>query len=189
MLAHRRPSYLLLQPAGREALRNLTDQHLRLVAREGIISAALRDAALAVDLTPRGRAPDVPRASFIDRKAANAVRMELLGLTGARSLYALDRFDLTARTTLDLQVQSEVTHLLRRLTDPAFVRAQGLGAPGLLRRGDPARVIYAVALYERTEAGNVIRAQADNGDTPFNVVEGSKLELGSRPSCAPSSVI
>ena len=179
MLAHRRPSYLLLQPAGREELRNLTDQHLRLVAREGIISAALRDAALAVDLMPRGRAPAVPRASFIDRKGANAVRMELLGLTGARSLYALDRFDLTARTTLDLQVQSEVTRLLRRLTDPAFVRAQGLGAPGLLRRGDPARVIYAVALYERTAAGNVVRVQVDNGDTPFNVVEGSKLELGS----------
>jgi membrane peptidoglycan carboxypeptidase len=179
MLAHRRPSYLLLQPAGREQLRNLTDQHLRLVAREGIISAALRDAALAVELTPRGRAPAVPRASFIERKAANAVRIELLGLTGAGSLYELDRFDLTARTTLDLQVQTEVTQLLRRLTDPAFVRAQGLAAPGLLRRGDPARVIYAVALYERTEAGNVVRAQVDNGDTPFNVVEGSKLELGS----------
>jgi membrane peptidoglycan carboxypeptidase len=179
MLAHRRPSYLLLQPAGREELRHLTDQHLRLIAREGIISAALRDAALAVDLTPRGRAPAVPRASFIDRKAANAVRMELLGLTGARSLYALDRFDLTARTTLDLHVQSEVTDLLRRLTDRGFVRAQGLVAPGLLRRGDPARVIYAVALYERTATGNVVRVQVDNGDAPFNVVEGSKLELGS----------
>ena len=179
MLAHRRPSSLLLQAAGREELRNLTDQHLRLLAREGIISGVLRDAALAVELTPRGHAPPVPRASFVERKAANAVRMELLGLTGVRSLYELDRFDLTAHTTLDLQVQTEVTHLLRRLTDPAFVRAQGLASPGLLRRGDPAPVIYAVALYERTEAGNVVRVQVDNGDMPFNVVEGSKLELGS----------
>ncbi len=179
MLAHRRPSYLLRQPAGRDELQSLTDQHLRLVARAGIISAALRDAALAIDLTPRSRAPDVPRASFVDRKGANAVRMELLELTGVGSLYELDRFDLTARTTLDFEVQKEVTHLLQRLTDPAFVRAQGLAAPGLLRRGDPARVIYAVALYQRTEAGNVVRIQVDNSDTPFNVVEGSKLELGS----------
>ena len=179
MLAHRRPSYLLLRPAGRDELRSLTDQHLRLLAREGIIPAALCDAALAIALTPRSRAPDVPRASFVDRKGANAVRTELLGLTGVRSFYELDRFDLTVRTTLDLQVQQDVTQLLQRLTDPAFVRQQGLASPGMLRRGDPARVIYAVALYERTETGNVVRVQVDNGNAPFDVVEGSKLELGS----------
>jgi len=179
MLAQRRPSYLLLQPEGRAELRERTDQHLRLVAREGIISAELRDAALAVDLTPRSRAPDVPPISFIERKGANAVRAELLGLTGVRTLYDLDRFDLTARTTLDLPVQEEVTHLLVRLTDPAFVRKQGLAAVGLLDRGDPARVIYAVVLHERTEEGNLVRVQVDNLDSPFNVIEGSKLEHGS----------
>jgi membrane peptidoglycan carboxypeptidase len=179
MLAHRRPSYLLLQAAGRDELRKQTDQHLRLVARKGIISAELRDAALAVDLTPRSRAPDVPRVSFIERKAANAVRAELLGLTGVGTLYDLDRFDLTARTTLDLRVQEKVTNLLLRLTDPAFVRDRGLASSGMLDRGDPARVIYAVELHERTEEGNLVRVQVDNFDSPFNVIEGSKLELGS----------
>jgi membrane peptidoglycan carboxypeptidase len=38
MLAHRRPSYLLLQPEGRDELRKRTDQFLRILAREGIIS-------------------------------------------------------------------------------------------------------------------------------------------------------
>jgi len=170
MLAHRRPSYLLLQAEGHDKLRKRTDQHLRLVAREGIISAELRDAALAVDLTPRSDAPDMPRVSFIERKGANAVRAELLGLTGVGTLYELDRLDLTARTTLDLQAQEQVTNLLVRLTDPAF---------GLLHRGDPARVIYAVALRERTAEGNVVRVQVDNFDSPFNVIQGSKLELGS----------
>ncbi|HTD71140.1 MAG TPA: transglycosylase domain-containing protein [Gemmatimonadales bacterium] len=179
MLAQRRPSYLLLQPEGRAELRERTDQHLRLVAREGIISAQLRDAALAVDLTPRSRAPDVPRVSFIERKGANAVRAELLGLTGVGTLYELDRFDLTARTTLDLPVQEAVTHLLVQLTDRAFVRQQGLASVGLLDRGDPARVIYAVVLHERTEEGNLVRVQVDNFDSPFNVIEGSKLEHGS----------
>lgn len=179
MLAHRRPSYLLLQADGRDELRKQTDQHLRLLARKGIISAELRDAALVADLTPRSRAPDVPRVSFIERKAANAVRAELLGLTGVGTLYDLDRFDLTARTTLDLQVQEQVTKLLLRLTDPAFVRERGLASSGMLDRGDPARVIYAVELRERTEEGNLVRVQADNFDSPFNVIEGSKLELGS----------
>lgn len=170
LLAHRRPSYFLVQAAGRDELRVRTDQHLRLLARAGIIPAALRDAALAVAVTPRNGAPAAPRPSFVARKGANAVRTELLGLTGVGSLYELDRFDLTARTTLDLRAQQDVTTLLERLTDPAV---------GFLHRGDPARVIYAVAVYERTAEGNVIRVQVDNSDSPFNVIEGSKLELGS----------
>ena len=170
MLAHRRPSYFLLQPAGHDALRARTDQHLRLLARAGIISPELRDAALTVDLTLRHRAPDLPRPSFVARKGANAVRTELLGLTGVGTLYELDRFDLMVRTTLDLQAQQDVTTLLGRLTDPAV---------GFLQRGDPARVIYAVAVYERTAAGNVVRVEVDNGDSPFNVIADSKLELGS----------
>ncbi len=170
LLAHRRPSYLLLQPDGRDELRKLTDQHLRRIAREGIISAQLRDAALAVDLTLRSRAPDVPRISFTERKGADAVRSELLGVTGVRTLYELDRFDLTVRTTLDLRAQEEVTNLLARLTDPSF---RGLD------RGNPTRVIYAVVVRERALNGNVVRVQVDNFDSPFNVNEGSKLELGS----------
>jgi membrane peptidoglycan carboxypeptidase len=179
MLAHRRPSYLLVQAKGRDELRTWTDQHLRLAARAGIISASLRDAALDVDLTPRTRAPEAPRVAFVERKGATAVRTDLLGLTGVSTLYDLDRFDLTARTTLDLQTQDAVTHLLGRLTDPAFVRQHGLASGGMLDRGDPARVIYAVALYERTAEGNAVRAQVDNFDAPFDVTEGSKLELGS----------
>ena len=179
MLAQRRPSFLLLEAKGREELRKRTDQHLHLMAREGIISTQLRDAALAVALTPRSRAPDAPHVSFIERKGANAVRAELLGLTGVGSLYELDRFDLTARTTLDLRVQEQVTNLLVRLADPAFVRKQGLASFGLLDRSDPARVTYAVVLHERTAEGNLVRVQVDNFDSPFNVIEGSKLELGS----------
>ena len=169
LLAHRRPSYLLLRADGRDDLRNRTDRHLRRIAREGIISAQLRDAALAVDLTPGSRAPAFD-VSFIDRKGADAVRTELLRITGVRTLYELDRFDLTARTTLDFHAQEAVTNLLRRLTNQAS---------GLLGRGDPARVIYAVVVREHTAEGNVVRIQADNVDSPFNVIEGSKLELGS----------
>jgi len=170
LLAHRRPSYLLAQPDGRDGLQKLTDQHLRRLAHEGIISTQLRDAALAVDLTLRSRAPDVPRIAFSERKGADAVRAELLRVTGVGTLYDLDRFDLTVRTTLDLRAQEEVANLLARLTDPAS---------GVLDRGDATRVIYAVVVRERTQNGNVVRVQADNFDSPFNVNEGSKLQFGS----------
>jgi len=170
LLAHRRPSYLLLQEDGREELRRLTDQHLRRLVREGIISTELRDAALTVDLTLRSRAPDVPRVAFSERKGADAVRAELLRMTGVGTLYDLDRFDLTVRTTLDLRAQEEVANLLARLTDPAS---------RVLDRGDPTRVIYAVVVRERTQNGNVVRVQVDNVDSPFNVNEGSKLQFGS----------
>jgi membrane peptidoglycan carboxypeptidase len=170
LLAHRRPSYLLLQEDGREELRRLTDQHLRRLAREGIISTELRDAALTLDLTLRSRAPDVPRVAFSERKGADAVRAELLRMTGVGTLYDLDRFDLTVRTTLDLRAQEKVANLLARLTEPAS---------RVLDRGDPTRVIYAVVVRERTENGNVVRVQVDNVDSPFNVNEGSKLQFGS----------
>src|SRR4029077_884720 len=56
---------------------------------------------------------------------------------------------------------------------------QGLASFGLLDRSDPARVTYAVVLHERTAEGNLVRVQVDHFDSPFNVIEGSKLELGS----------
>jgi membrane peptidoglycan carboxypeptidase len=103
LLAHRRPSYLLLQPDGRDELRTLTDQHLRRIAREGIISAELRDAALAVDLTLRSRA-GLPRVSFIRERVRTRCAPAARRRTYAHQSWTAD---LTARTTLDLRAQEE----------------------------------------------------------------------------------
>src|SRR3546814_11127123 len=55
----------------------------------------------------------------------------------------------------------------------------GLDAPRLLDRGAPEKVIYSLLLYERGRDRNHLRLQADNFDGPFDVNEGTKLDLGS----------
>lgn len=178
-LADRRPSYFLGQTAGRAALEAVADDFLRILESDGVISTSLRDAALAVraPLQPRARPADT--TSFVDRKAANAVRTELQQRLGTARLYDLDHYDLSVRSTFDAGVQKEVAAVLTRLRDPAFVREHGLGGYRLLGAGDPAHVSYAIVLYETAAEGNLVRVQADNFDGPFDINKGSKLELGS----------
>ena len=177
LLAQRRPSHLLL--AGREELARLTDSHLRLLARAGIIDNPLRDAALAQPLQFRDRMPTPPVPAFIDQKAVNSIRTELLANLGVDNLYALDRLDLTVKTTVASGIQEEVTRVLRRLKDPDFARENGLIGERLLREDQLGSVDFSVLLYETTPRGNLLRVQTDNLDRPFDMNDSSKLDLGS----------
>ncbi|TVR62948.1 MAG: carboxypeptidase [Gemmatimonadales bacterium] len=179
LLAQRRPSYHLTRPEGREALDRLVDRHLNLLEAQGLIPSRLAREARAARPELRVLAPPRPPVPFVERKAANAVRTQLLGLLGIERLYELDRTDLTVRTTIDSEAQEVVTRFLTRLQDPAFVRERGLDEFRLLDRGDPASVVYSVLLNERTSRGNVVRIQVDNLDAPFNLNESARLELGS----------
>jgi membrane peptidoglycan carboxypeptidase len=179
LIAHRRPSYYLAQETGRQELETLTDEHLRLLARENVIDPALAEGALQARIQVLPRSPDLPRVPFVERKAANQVRTDLLALTGAPQLYELDRLDLNVGTTLDLSWQESVADLFRQAADPAYLRAHGFGDTRLLDRGDPARVIYTFTLLETTPLGNVVRIQTDSYDGPLNLSEGGRLELGS----------
>lgn len=178
-LADRRPSWFLGQQDGQAALEVATDSFLRLLARDGIIPTSLSDAALAVRAPLHPRVSESETVSFTDRKAANAVRAELLERLGTSRLYDLDHFDVTVRSTFDAGVQREVANVLARLKDPAYVRSHNLGGDRLLGPGDPAHVMMAIVLYEAAADGNVVRVQADNFDGPFDINSGAKLELGS----------
>lgn len=177
IIAQRRPSELLGER--RERLDALTESYLRLLARDEVIEPALRDAALAVPLAPR-QDPLRPRsASFVERKAVNSVRAVLAKLLDVDSLYTLDRYDLTASTTLDGPTQAAVTAFLRRLADESFLRRNGFKGSHLLDRGDERQVRYSVTLYEASPRGNLLRVQADNLDQPLDINVGAKLDLGS----------
>jgi len=177
LLSQRRPSFYLLE--GREELEALTTSYLRILTSNGVISEKLRDAALAQKLhfVERERSQATP--SFISRKAVNNVRNELMNLLGVRSLYTLDRLDLTVQSTIAGDTQVKIAELLKQATDLDYAKQSGLLGEKLLREGQLSALNYSVLLYERTPTGNVLRVQTDNLDLPFDMNAGSKLDLGS----------
>jgi membrane peptidoglycan carboxypeptidase len=177
-LAHRLPSFYLRHHP--EMLITQTDRYLHLLSQAGMISPALRDAALQVQLQVQQTAPPEPHESFLARKAVNAIRTDLLTLLGVPSLYDLDRLDLTVQSTLDQPRQEAITGVLRQLSDLAYVEAAGLRGQHLLdKNGNPAKILYSVTLYERTPQANLLRVHTDNFDQPFDLNRGVRLDLGS----------
>jgi membrane peptidoglycan carboxypeptidase len=178
LLAQRRPAHYLI--SGRGDLEALIDRYLRLLLAAGVIDDALAQAALAQRLQFPSEPPARAEVAFVDQKAANAIRAELLNLLGVPSLYALDRLDLTSATSIDLAAQQRLTSELRQLTDPNAARDLGLYGHRLLdpdRSGEP--LIASLTLYERGSGANYLRVQTDNLNQPFDLNSGAKLDLGS----------
>jgi membrane peptidoglycan carboxypeptidase len=177
LLAINSPStYLRADP---KALEARTDAYLHLMAKEGLISNALCDAALRGHAGVRTVAPPPPPVSFADRKGSDPVRVRLLSLLGLESTYAVDRVDLSVRTSLDGPAQDAITRSLQRMTDPTYAAQAGLVGEHLIQNGDPSSVVYSFSLYERSGGVNLLRVQADNYDQPLSINEGTRLELGS----------
>ncbi|MGH7123662.1 MAG: transglycosylase domain-containing protein, partial [Stellaceae bacterium] len=178
LLAERRPSYYL--GADHLALDALANQYLGLLAGAGVIDAALRDAALRIELRFSAEPPAPPPVSFVGRKATGAIRARLLAALAAPSLYSLDRLDLTAQTTFDTPTQERVTDVLAELSDMAHAKSLGLVGEKLLGPADDlGKVTYSVVLYERGADRNYLRVHADSLDQPFDINSGAKLILGS----------
>ncbi|TCW75487.1 glycosyl transferase family 51 [Burkholderia sp. SRS-46] len=179
VIAQRGPSYYLRQQGAAELAR-LTDSYLRLLAGARIISPALRDAALRIRLKRLRGVAAPPPSSFVTRKALTALHAHLSDLLGVPDLYTLDRFDLTAASSLNLDTQRAITERLRRIATPAGAQAAGLYGFNMLRHGDdPARLAVSLTLFERRGDMNVLRVQTDNLDQPFDLNSGARLNLGS----------
>jgi membrane peptidoglycan carboxypeptidase len=177
LIAQRRPSYYL--NGGREDLEHLADAYLRALSAAGVIDPALRDAALNSPLAFAPEPPVVVPASFVQRKAVDAVRTELMTALGLPDFYSLDHLDLSAAISIDGATQSEVAATLERLKDPSEVKAFGLVGDQLLGNADPGKVAWSVVLYERSKDRNLVRIHADSLEQPFDINSGAKLILGS----------
>ncbi len=178
LISQRRPSYYLRD--GVQDLAQLTDSHLRVLAEAGVITPALRDAALALALKPVSPQGSETPAPYVARKAINALRSHVAGLLRLDHLYDLDRLDLAVETTIDGDLQQTTSTLLRQLREPANARAAELYGQNLLRPGDdPSKLTYSFTLFERRGGANVLRVQTDNVDQPFDINEGARLNLGS----------
>ncbi len=176
LIAQRRPSYYL--GAGREEMADLTDSHIRLLANGGIVDPALRDAALAQRVVADNPTREEAIRPVEATKGITVARMRLAGLLSL-PLYDLDRLDLTASTPLQGDLQRQISEYLVRLADPAFAESVGLFGDRMLSPEKTADVRYSFTLFERGDEGFRVRVQTDNTHQPFDINEGSKLELGS----------
>ncbi len=176
LLAQRRPAFYLNDI---HALNELTNQYLRLLRNADFIGADLFAAARDVKLAFRTSPPVIEAGGFVDRKAVDAMRTDLQAALHLPGLYSLDRLDVSIRSTIDRNAQDIVTTRLKKLADPAYVKANGLVGDRLLGDADPARVAYSVVIYERDAHFDKVRVHADTLDKPFNLNSGAKLILGS----------
>lgn len=176
VIAQRRPSYYLL--AGRDDLHELIDSHLRLLARDGIISSELRDAALGQPIAYRDWAANPLRPQVEQDKGVTVSRTRIAGLL-RQSLYAADRMDLVARSSLHLELQRAASDYLESLADPDVAQKAGILGERLMTASRLGDVRYSFTLMKFDGELNQVRVQTDNTGLPFDLNEGSKLELGS----------
>jgi len=176
MIAQRRPSYYLLQ--GHDDLEDLTNSHLRVLANANVIDKELADSAMSQRLLFKGgKAPGIKQDAQT-LKGINVARGRL-GTLLNQQLYDLDRLDLTAKVSLHHELQQKVSHYLNSLASPVVAEKVGLLGEKLLSATNTDKVTYSFTLFEKTPGGNRVRVQTDNTDQPFDLNEGSKLELGS----------
>ena len=178
LLSQRRPAYYLIP--GHDDLERLTDQHLRLLANEKIISPAMRDAALLVHSIPLSEPKSLPTSPFANRKIELLLRTRLADNLGIHRLYDLERIDADARSTVDYKTQVAVSAALHQLSTTDAARSAGVVGYHLLNAdNDLSNIIYSLILFEHRPEGNLLRIQADNNDQPLDISEGIKLDLGS----------
>ncbi|AFO47500.1 transglycosylase domain-containing protein [Pseudomonas putida] len=176
MIAQRRPSHYLSK--GRVELAELTDSHIRLLAANKVIDQPLADAALASKAVYRDWVAQPTIVPIITNKGISLARNRLSAMLN-RPLYDLDRLDLSATSTLQADLQLQISQYLKNLADPAFAAQIGLIGERLLTAKTTDQVSYSFTLFERTADGSRVRVQTDSTNQPFDINEGSKLELGS----------
>ncbi|MHA6161745.1 transglycosylase domain-containing protein [Pseudomonas sichuanensis] len=176
MIAQRRPSHYLSK--GRLELAELTDAHIRVLAANGIVERPLADAALASKAVYRDWVAQPTIVPIITNKGISLARNRLAAMLN-RPLYDLDRLDLSATSTLQADLNMQVSQYLKNLADPAFAAQMGLIGERLLTSKTTDQVSYSFTLFERTGDGSRVRVQTDSTNQPFDINEGSKLELGS----------
>jgi membrane peptidoglycan carboxypeptidase len=176
VIAQRRPSHFLAK--GRAELTDLTDSHIRLLAQNKVISPVLADAALSATVTYRDWVQQPTIQPIETNKGISVARTRLSNLLN-QPLYDLDRLDLSATSTLQNDLQAKVGQYLRDLAKPEFANQIGLLGEHLLTPASTQQVRYSFTLFERGPDGSRVRVQTDSTDQPFDINEGSKLELGS----------
>jgi membrane peptidoglycan carboxypeptidase len=171
------PSYYLVQ--NHAALESRVNFYVQLLEKAQLITPDLARNVEASPIVFSVRPPKHSLPSYAERKAINEIRSKLVNLLGVPGLYELDRLHVNVESTINPSLQHSVISLFEKLHDPQFVDSAGLRGDKLLAKGDPAKVIYGMMLYERAPDGNLLRVVTDNLNAPFDINTGMKMQLGS----------
>jgi len=177
LAAVRAPSFYLHKDF--DALQRRVDGYVRLMAQQGVIENAFAEKVLdtSISLSPQRYQP--VESETASRKAINKIRSRLARTLDVPSYYELDRLNMEVDSTIDVELQEQVSDMLVSMKDPDFLRRNGLTGRRLLSSGDPSKVIYSFVLYESTPFGNELRVHVDNHNQPFDLNTDMKLDLGS----------
>lgn len=174
IIAVQRPTdYLARNP---NAMHDRVDKFLPLLAENGIITPRLRDMALSIKIDPVMEA-QTPRIET--SKALTSFRVDLMQLLRIPGFYNLDRMDISADTTIDNKINTAVSERIASYATQDGADAARLTGYRMLKPEQAGDIIYSFSLYEKSGNTNLLRVQTDNFPGPFNMNEGSKLELGS----------
>jgi membrane peptidoglycan carboxypeptidase len=177
ILATRRPArYLGDDP---HYLNERLDLYLRELFRAGMISGKLAATAREVQVAFAPSVPPVGPATFVERRAADGVRLEAMDLLGVDQFYDLDRLDLRIETTLDAAAQRRIQEKFRAMLDVDFLAANGMLGKRLLNRAFVDSVLVTFSLFKTDLDGNQLLVHADNLNQPLDLQRSAKLELGS----------
>jgi membrane peptidoglycan carboxypeptidase len=171
------PSYYLVQ--NHAALESRVNFYVQLLEKVQLITPVFARKVEATPLAFSVRPPKHSLPSYAERKAINEIRSKLMNLLGVPGLYELDRLHVNVESTIHPDLQRSVINLFEKLHDPQFVDSAGLRGDKLLSKGDPAKVIYGMMLYEKAPDGNLLRVVTDNLNAPFDINTGMKMQLGS----------
>ncbi|MEZ0199337.1 glycosyl transferase family 51, partial [Pseudomonas qingdaonensis] len=141
---------------GRVELAELTDAHIRVLAANKVIDQPLADAALASKAVYRDWVAQPTIVPIITNKGISLARNRLSAMLN-RPLYDLDRLDLSATSTLQADLQLQISQYLKNLADPEFAAQIGLIGERLLTAKTTDQVSYSFTLFERTADGSRVR--------------------------------
>jgi membrane peptidoglycan carboxypeptidase len=177
ILAQQRPAVFL--PGRIDQLNERTAMFLRVLAREGVISQALRDEALKWPVTLGPAVTHSVHDQLVEEKVLDDLKANLSSLLGKTSTHELVRMDVDVETTLDTRAHQKVAEVIASLRDPSFVGRHGLDGRTRMGAGEPDDLIFSVMLFERGEAYHRLRLKVDSHPGRLDLNEGSKLDLGS----------
>jgi membrane peptidoglycan carboxypeptidase len=98
LLAQRRPAFYLGEGYG--ALQTLANSYLRLMATQGVIAPAWRDATLGLHAALHPPPVVADTRPFMTQKTTSVIRTRLAHDLGVANLYDLDHLDLTVSSTI-----------------------------------------------------------------------------------------